>query len=212
VVALVKISTKVAQSTSRRSEKAWRALTLKGIEQLELERNPEHAETAVREILDNFRLLVKDNAIQNLERDLLSLFHRATTLWKTTQHDFDQVQIDWTADPDDVPGWESIHPDKPPNQTANSIPPVSPSLLTRSPSSRSALVVTPKIHILSPSGETVVLSKGKAIFPNSALFYQAEREEKELAIQMLQAQLSDLDNGVMDSTGTEVGHGLGIMK
>ena len=54
--------------------------------------------------------------------------------------------------------------------------------------------------------KTEILSKGKAIFPNSPLFYQAEREQKELAIQTLRAQLSDLDNGVMDSgsSGTEV--------
>ena len=212
MLALEAISAKVVQSTSRRSEKAWRALTLKGIEQIELECNSEYAKTTVEKILDNLRLLARDDGIQNLELDLLSLFHRATTLWKTTQHDYDPVLIDWTANPDDAPGWECIHPDKPPDQTANSTPPLSPSLLTRSLSLRPALVVTPKIHILSSSGETVVLSKGKAIFPNSALFYQAEREQKELAIQKLQAQLSDLDNGIIDPMGTEVGGGLGIVK
>jgi hypothetical protein len=74
------ISAKLMQSTNPRSEKAWRALTLRGIEQIELERNSEYAKMTVWEILDNLHLLVKDDAVQNLQQDLLSLFHQAAVL------------------------------------------------------------------------------------------------------------------------------------
>jgi hypothetical protein len=73
-------------------------------------------------------------------------------------------------------------------------------------------VATPKVYILLSSGEAVVLFKGKAIFPSSPLFYQAEREQKKLQIQRLQSQLSSID-GVTDSTSIEVPEGgLGIVR
>ena len=166
---LEEVSKSLSQSGGR-SESAWRALTLRGVDDLSVESS--RAESTLHQVLKILRPLTIASELAEFEKDLVQIINESITLWKTARKDEARFVVEKRPDPNDKENWQaedipgfvgaSMQPDERIDTTG-----ISP------------LCLFPNIFQITSGGETVVVHQGSALFSTSHVWIRAVLEKKE---------------------------------
>ena len=163
----------VSESLSRsggRSESAWRVLTLRGIDDLNLESS--RAKSTLDRILEDLRPLTVASQLAEFEKDLVKIITESIKLWKTARKNEARFVVDKNPNPSDKENWQAEDIQE---FTGASIPPDEKIDTT----GILPLCLFPNILQITSGGKTVVVHQGNALFPTSHVWTQAVLEKKE---------------------------------
>ena len=166
---LEEVSKSLSQSGGR-SESVWRALCLRGIEDLSAESN--RADSVLHLVLETVRPLTIAADLAEFKQDLANIVKDSITLWKTAQQDEAKIVFDKRPDPsnertwqaEDIRDWADASTIPNAKIDTGGIPP---------------LCIFPSILRVDVSGEVVVVHQGSALFPTSQVRVQALLEKKQ---------------------------------
>lgn len=159
--------------SSRRSESAWRVLTLRGIDTLAgAGMASRQADSTVHRVLDILRPLTNPSQLEELKRNLFDLVKESVSLWTTAQKDAAKLVVEaWPSSNDDNK-WhaEDIQSDG----EASTEPVRKIDLKGIKP-----FCIFPNIIQLNSPNESVLLHRGSAVFPTAKVWIRGISEQKE---------------------------------
>lgn len=164
---------KSLSTSGRRSESAWRVLTIRGIKALAGVGTASHqVDSAVDRVLNILQPLTTPSQSGELKHVLSDLVKGSVTLWTVAQMDAAKVVVEARPNPSDDNKWfaEDI-------QSAGkaSTPPIGKIDLARI----NPLCIFPNINQQRSPNELVVLHRGNAVFPTAKVWIRGISEQKE---------------------------------
>ena len=169
---LEEVSKSLAVS-SRRSESAWRVLTLRGIDALAgAGMASRQADSTVQRVLDILQPLTNPSQSAELKRTLFDLVKESVSLWTTAQKDAAKLVVEaWPSSRDD----NKWHAEDIQSVGETSTKPARKVDLT----GIKPLCIFPNIIQLNSPNESVLLHRGRAVFPTAKVWIQGILEQKE---------------------------------
>ena len=159
--------------SSRRSESAWRVLTLRGIDALAgAGMASRQADSTVHQVLDILQPLTNPSQSAELKRTLVDLVKESVSLWTLAQKDAAKLVVEAWPSSSDGNKWnaEDIQ-----SVDEASTKPVRKIDLT----DIKPFCTFPNIIQLNSPNESVLLHRGSAVFPTAKVWIRGITEQKE---------------------------------
>jgi len=155
-----------------RSESIWRILTLRATETLPrtpAKVNP--AEPIVQHVLGILGSLVVPEHLKDFEKELVGITNGFLDLWRVARKDESRLIIEKHPNAEDREGWYN-------EDIQNSVP-ASPALRMAQDATIKPICLFPKVLQRTSKGETILVCKGSALFPDSHVLTRAMTEKRE---------------------------------
>ena len=159
--------------SSRRSESAWRVLTLRGIDALGgAGMASRQADSTVHRVLNILQPLTNPSQLGELKRALFNLVKESVSLWTTAQKDAAKLVVEaWPSSSDDNK-WHAEDIQSIAEASTESVRKID--LTGIKP-----FCIFPNIIQLNSPNESVLLHRGSAVFPTAKVWIRGILEQKE---------------------------------
>jgi len=155
-----------------RSESIWRNLTIRATEALPgSSAKVNSAEPIVQHVLEILGSLIVPENLEDFEKELMGITNRFLNLWRVARKDESTLVIERHPMAEDREGWQ--------NEDIQTPEPALLALKMAEDETLKPICLFPKVLQRTSKGETILVCKGSALYPDSHVLTRAMMEKRE---------------------------------